>query len=108
MHPKRPQDDFSAEIDAHIRLEADRFRDRGMTEEQAVAARVRYSRTPRSQCRSRNRAPARITFAAAHLRMRRAPDDVLRSGRAFTNARKASGAARAQNMAARISIRAFS
>jgi predicted permease len=38
MHPKRPQDDFSAEIDAHIRLEADRLRERGMTEEQAVAA----------------------------------------------------------------------
>jgi len=38
MHPKRPQDDFSAEIEAHIRLEADRFRERGMTEEQAIAA----------------------------------------------------------------------
>src|ERR1700733_12274025 len=38
MHPKRPQDDFSAEIDAHIRLEADRLRERGMTEEQAIAA----------------------------------------------------------------------
>src|ERR1700691_832539 len=38
MHPKRPQDDFSAEIEAHIRLEADRLRERGMTEEQAIAA----------------------------------------------------------------------
>ncbi len=38
MHPKRPQDDFSAEIDAHIRLEADRLRERGMTEEEAIAA----------------------------------------------------------------------
>ena len=26
MHPKRPQDDFSAEIDAHIRLEAGDYR----------------------------------------------------------------------------------
>ena len=38
MHPKRPQDDFSAEIDAHIRLEADRLRERGMSEDEAITA----------------------------------------------------------------------
>ncbi len=38
MRPKRPQDDFATEIDAHIRLEADRLRERGMTEEEAIAA----------------------------------------------------------------------
>ncbi len=38
MQPKRPQEDFSAEIEAHIRLEADRLRERGMTEQQALDA----------------------------------------------------------------------
>ncbi len=37
MEPKRPDHDFSDEIQAHIRLEADRLREQGMSEEQALA-----------------------------------------------------------------------
>ena len=38
MSDGRNPDDFNSEIDAHIRLEADRNRDRGMSEEDALAA----------------------------------------------------------------------
>ena len=36
--PMRGSSDFSAEIEAHIRIEADRYRAQGMSEEQAVQA----------------------------------------------------------------------
>src|SRR5579872_3209959 len=35
---KHPRIDFTDEIAAHIRLEADRYRERGMSEEEALAA----------------------------------------------------------------------
>lgn len=38
MNRKRRQIDFSAEIEAHIRLEADRLRERGLSEPEALAA----------------------------------------------------------------------
>jgi predicted permease len=38
MFRRRKHSDFSSEIEAHIRLEADRFRERGMSEEEALAA----------------------------------------------------------------------
>ncbi len=39
MIPRKPtRKDFSAEIEAHIRIEADRYRERGMSEEEALAA----------------------------------------------------------------------
>src|SRR5215471_7390438 len=38
MSERRTPDDFNSEIEAHIRLEADRYRDRGMSEEGALAA----------------------------------------------------------------------
>src|SRR5580658_6270366 len=37
MLPSRKDSDFSSEIEAHIRLEADRYRERGMSEEEALA-----------------------------------------------------------------------
>lgn len=37
MIRKRKPDDFAAEIEAHIRLEADRLRERGLSEEEALA-----------------------------------------------------------------------
>ena len=36
--PRRPQDDFNAEIQAHIELEAERLRQQGMSEHEALAA----------------------------------------------------------------------
>jgi predicted permease len=38
MADRRPPDDFNCEIEAHIRLDADRYRNRGMSEEDALAA----------------------------------------------------------------------
>ena len=38
MAERRKPDDFKAEIEAHIRLEADRYRERGLNEEEALAA----------------------------------------------------------------------
>ena len=35
---KRKETDFSAEIEAHIRIEADRYRAQGMSEREALAA----------------------------------------------------------------------
>ena len=47
---KRQQNDFSAEIEAHIRLEADRLRARGMSEQQALdAARRTFGNVTASQ-----------------------------------------------------------
>ncbi len=47
---KRQQNDFSAEIEAHIRLEADRLRARGMSEQQALdAARRSFGNVTSSQ-----------------------------------------------------------
>jgi putative ABC transport system permease protein len=37
MFRRRKGNDFSSEIEAHIRLEADRYRDRGMSEDEALA-----------------------------------------------------------------------
>lgn len=50
MIRKRQQNDFSAEIEAHIRLEADRLRERGLSEEEALAtARRRFGNVTSSQ-----------------------------------------------------------
>src|SRR6516165_164653 len=38
MSERRTPDDFNSEIEGHIRLEADRYRERGMSEEDALAA----------------------------------------------------------------------
>ncbi len=38
MLRRRKDSDFSSEIEAHIRLETDRYRERGMSEEEALAA----------------------------------------------------------------------
>lgn len=50
MIRKRRQNDFSAEIESHIRLEADRLHERGLTEEEALAtARRRFGNITSSQ-----------------------------------------------------------
>ena len=50
MFRKRKDSDFSAEVEAHIRLEADRYRERGMNEADALAAARRaFGNVPSSQ-----------------------------------------------------------
>jgi putative ABC transport system permease protein len=50
MIRKRRQNDFSAEIESHIRLEADRLHERGLSEEEALAAaRRRFGNVTSSQ-----------------------------------------------------------
>jgi predicted permease len=57
MRRKRETSDFSAEIDAHIQLEAERLREQGMSDEAAQAAAYRMFGSPRR---------ARETFYESH------------------------------------------